>query len=136
MSVVNHFILNSDTESIKIVGTDILIVDLPAVTLSSGGQSYITTDRVITVPEGVYIDISSTKCSWIPNVATTGISQMWWYAYGGNTYGRVGVSVKRTSPTTYTVTVEEGSQFGDTQQITIPALTITVKLTRLVPTTQ
>ena len=144
MANLNHFLLNSDIESLKIVGRDTLTINLSATSIDYN-TGIVTTSKNVTVSSGVYIDLSSAICSWIPGVALGG--SVWGYfsknmdddTSGNYRKAEVRVDVKRTSSTKYTISVDESVAYYGTAShnaITIPAMTVTVKLLRLVPTDQ
>jgi hypothetical protein len=140
MGAINHFILDSDIESLKIIGRDSVEISLPATTINYQGSA-VTREATITVPEGVYVDISSTKCSWTPNVAASGTYVVFGKYLDNTPYvrtiARVIVQVFRTSATQYTIRATESVQWSSTSTtVQYPAMTVTTKLTRLVPTTQ
>lgn len=142
MAVLSHFLLNSDIESMKVVNRETLTVTVPPVTISYNGSA-VTTTNTITVPEGVYIDIASVRCSLAPDIGTSGL---WEYYYitedndsgSNNRTGVFRVDVVRASKTQYKIETWESVQWpsGNHNPVQIPEVKITVKLLRLVPTDQ
>lgn len=142
MAVLAHFLLNSDIESMKVVNRETLTVTVPPTTVTYNGDG-VTTTSTLTVPEGVYVDIASVRCSLAPEVGTSGL---WEYYYinedsddiNNSRIGFFRVDIVRTSKTQYTVTTWESVQWPSENHnpVQFPEVKITVKLLRLVPTDQ
>ena len=144
MAKLNRFIIDSDVEAMKIVGIDNLTMTLQAYSIPYTGGSSRTVTQTITVPSGVYFDISSVKTDWVPGVVPAGIPSIQFSKAVDSaqypTKAVLEVTVKKTSSTQYVIeayqTVQWGGSGSSQATVNFPKTNITAKLVRLVPSSQ
>ena len=133
MAILNHFIMNTDYDSLKIVDHAEWDLSYPETTLNAGESN--TIEYTFPAKEGVYFETSSATLSLFPGLSLTGgsyISASKFLTPGqSNTSATIGINIFKKDATTYAASVSLSNT--NNNSLTIPAFTGKIKLNLLIP---